>query len=35
MLTYCLGQGLIAAGVMVADRLQAARAVAQPVGDGT
>ncbi len=25
MLTYCLGQGLIAAGVMVADRLQDAR----------
>jgi uncharacterized membrane protein YhhN len=35
MLTYCLGQGLIAAGVMVADRLQQAHAVAQPVGEGT
>ena len=34
MLTYCLGQGLIAAGVMVADRLQQARAAAQPVGEG-
>ena len=35
MLTYCVGQGLIAAGVMVADRLQEARAVPQAVGDGT
>jgi hypothetical protein len=35
MLTYCVGQGLIAAGVMVADRLQQARAATQPVGQGT
>ncbi len=33
MLTYCLGQGLIAAGVIVADRLQAATAIPEPVGD--
>ena len=33
MLTYCLGQGLIAAGVIVADRLQHGRRTAEPVGD--
>jgi uncharacterized membrane protein YhhN len=33
MLTYCLGQGLIAAGVIVSDRVQAARAAApEPTG---
>lgn len=33
MLTYCLGQGLIAAGVILAERLrQAARAAAAPTG---
>jgi uncharacterized membrane protein YhhN len=32
MLTYCVGQGLIAAGVIVADRLQAA-AIPERVGD--
>jgi uncharacterized membrane protein YhhN len=33
MLTYCLGQGLIAAGVMVADRLRSAAKVMPEVGD--
>jgi len=33
MLTYCLGQGLIATGVIVADRLQAAAVIPQQVGD--
>ena len=33
MLTYCLGQGLIAAGVIVADRVQAAVVAAEPVED--
>ena len=32
MLTYCLGQGLIAAGVIVSDRLEAASDTAEPVG---
>jgi uncharacterized membrane protein YhhN len=34
MLTYCLGQGLIAAGVIVSDRLQEARSTAVPAGEG-
>ncbi|SFS02332.1 YhhN-like protein [Microbacterium sp. cf046] len=33
MFTYCLGQGLIAAGVIVADRLQAAAIEAERAGD--
>jgi uncharacterized membrane protein YhhN len=33
MLTYCLGQGLIAAGVIVADRLKAATLEPEPAGD--
>jgi uncharacterized membrane protein YhhN len=33
MLTYCLGQGLIAAGVIVADRLQQSRAAVDTVGE--
>ena len=32
MLTYCLGQGLIAAGVIIADRVEAAARDAEPVG---
>ena len=32
MLTYCLGQGMIAAGVLAADRLQTATN-REPVGD--
>jgi YhhN family len=33
MLTYCLGQGLIAAGVLIADRAKAAAIEPEPVGD--